>query len=110
VRDLAPLQNMPLTSLSLYFCVEVRDLTPLNGLKLSVLNVAGTPLSDLSVLGNMPLQELVLTPKNINRQSMDMLRQMKTVKTIGVVDRTGARLDKWPAAEFWKRYNAGEFK
>jgi hypothetical protein len=45
-----------------------------------------------------------LTPKNITR-GLDMLRDMKSLKTIGIRWRVF-----WPAAEFWERYDKGEFK
>ncbi len=35
---------------------------------------------------------------------MDILRQTKSLKTIGT-----DWFRKWPAAEFWKKYDAGEF-
>ena len=96
------------------------------GVKLRILNCDGTPVSDLSILRDMPLvslrccktkvtdltplvglklEEIRFTPKNITK-GMDVLRQMKSLKTIGI----GKDTEKWPAAEFWKRYDAGEFK
>jgi len=52
----------------------------------------------------MPLEHVRLTPKNIT-QGLDILRDMKSLKTIGI-DHT----QFWPAAEFWPRYAKGEFK
>jgi hypothetical protein len=52
----------------------------------------------------MPLEKISLTPKNITR-GLDILRAMKSLKTIGT--RWG---QFWPAAEFWERYDKGEFK
>jgi hypothetical protein len=52
----------------------------------------------------MPLEEIRLTPKNVTK-GLDILRDMKGLKTIGI------SWDKsWPAAEFWERYDKGEFK
>lgn len=52
----------------------------------------------------MPLAELSLAVKNIT-QGLAVLREMKSLKTIGIApDRA------WPAAEFWERYDKGEFK
>ena len=51
----------------------------------------------------MPLEEIRLTPKNIT-QGLDILRDMKSLKTIGIDDNQA-----WPAAEFWERYDKGEF-
>jgi hypothetical protein len=38
---------------------------------------------------------------------MEVLRQMKSLKTIGVAWAADSR---WPAADFWKKFDAGEFK
>src|SRR5262249_39563317 len=52
----------------------------------------------------MPLEEIRLTPKNVTK-GLDTLRDMKGLKTIGI-----DWGQKWPAAEFWQRYDRGEFK
>ena len=52
----------------------------------------------------MPLEDIHLTPKNITR-GLDILRDMKSLKTIGI-----AWKQAWRAAEFWERYGKGEFK
>jgi hypothetical protein len=52
----------------------------------------------------MPLEEIRLTPKNISR-GLDILRDMKNLKTIGIDDKQA-----WPAAELWERYDKGELK
>jgi hypothetical protein len=52
----------------------------------------------------MPLEDIRLTPKNITK-GLDSLRGMKSLKTIGIDWN-----QVWPAAEFWKRYDRGEFK
>jgi hypothetical protein len=69
VRDLTPLVGMPLNSLSLGGCGQVRDLTPLTWLSLD-----GCPADPAPVRG------------------------IKTLKTI-----TGK-----PAEEFWREYDAGK--
>jgi hypothetical protein len=53
----------------------------------------------------MELEEIRLTPKNIT-QGLNILRDMKSLKTIGAGNAPLA----WPAAEFWDRYDKGEFK
>ena len=103
VRDLTPLKGMPLISLTIAACTQVRNLTPLKDLKLSFLHCAGNSVSDLSPLKGMDLQDIRLTPKNIT-QGLDMLREMKSLKTIGIWHD-----QSWPAAEFWERYDNGEF-
>jgi hypothetical protein len=40
-------------------------------------------------------------------QGLDIFRDMKSLKTIGVSTDDASQL--WPAAEFWERYDKGEF-
>ena len=54
----------------------------------------------------MSLTEVRLSPRYITR-GIGVLRQMKSLKTIGIDWMGNVR---WPAEEFWKRYDAGEFK
>jgi hypothetical protein len=65
--------------------------------------IGNTGITDLTPLQGMPLEEIQLTPKNIIR-GLDILRDMKSLKTIGTPE------NLWPAAEFWERYDKGEFK
>ena len=51
----------------------------------------------------MPLKELVFTPKNITK-GLDVIRNMPSLERLGTAD-----LANIPAAEFWKRYDTGEF-
>jgi hypothetical protein len=74
------------------------------GMPLMSLWIYNTGITDLTPLQGMPLEEIRLTPKNITR-GLDILRDMKTLKTIGV-----GWNQAWPAAEFWERYDKGEFK
>ncbi len=62
-------------------------------------------MSDLTPLQGLMLEEIRLTPRKITARGLDVLRQMKTLKTIGT-DWNYV----WPAAEFWARYDKGEFK
>jgi serine/threonine protein kinase/Leucine-rich repeat (LRR) protein len=106
VRDLSPLAGMTsLRTLNLPG-TPVSDLTPLQGLKLRVLFVFNTQVSDLSPLKGMALQRLGLTPRNITK-GLDVLRDMKSLKSIQI---GGAKTEIFPAAEFWARYDKGEFK
>jgi hypothetical protein len=52
----------------------------------------------------MQLEDSRLTPKN-STQGLDIIRNMKSLKTIGLT-----HYKFWPAAEFWARYDMGEFK
>ncbi len=94
-----------LTHLYLY-ATKVSDvgLANFKGLPLRVLWIEYSGITDLTPLQGMPLEEVRLTPKNITK-GMDVLRDMKSLKTIGIVWNQA-----WPAAEFWERYDKGEFK
>jgi hypothetical protein len=131
VSDLSPLNGMPLGDLNcagtkvtdasldqINKCHDLRLLV-LNDTQASDLGLAhlkdhknlrrimlqGTRASDLSPLKDMPLEEIRLTPRNISKKGLDLLRHMKTLKTIGTDWNHG-----WPPAEFWARYEMGEFK
>jgi len=103
VTDLGPLRGMPLTRLDLGGCGGVTDLTPLQGTPLRFLNIVHSG-PDLRGLQGMNLTEIALTPSYIYR-GIDVLRRMKSLQTIGTSDK-----GKFPAQEFWKRYDIGEFK
>jgi hypothetical protein len=74
------------------------------GNPLVALYINHTAITDLSPLQGMPLKYVRLTPKNITR-GLDILRDMKSLITIGINYN-----ERWPAAEFWQRYDQGEFK
>jgi serine/threonine protein kinase/Leucine-rich repeat (LRR) protein len=107
IEDLTPLQGMPLTQLDLYGCGQVRDLAPLRGAKLVSLNVANCgQLHDLTPLQGMPLAEIYLVPKNITK-GLAVLRDMRTLKFICIGNGPN---DRFTAEQFWKKYDAGDFK
>ncbi|MBL8796932.1 MAG: hypothetical protein JNM56_23730 [Planctomycetia bacterium] len=80
---MAPLKELPLTTLAIWDCSQVQDLQPLQGLQ---------------------LVEIDFVPKSISK-GMDVLRQMKSLKAIRV---RGSM--RFTPEEFWKRYDGGEFK
>jgi hypothetical protein len=84
--------------------VSDAGLAHLKGMPLMALWIDHTGITDLTPLQGMPLEDIRLTPKNITR-GLDILRDMKSLKTIGI-----AYYQAWPAAEFWERYDKGEFK
>ena len=104
IANLAPLQGMPLTEL---WCggTLVADLSPLEGMPLAALACDHTPISDLSKLQGLNLTYLVLTPASITT-GMEIVRQIKSLKTISI---DGKKETEWPAAEFWAKYDSGEF-
>lgn len=56
-------------------------------------------------LFGMKLTGLHLTPKNVTR-GMDVLRRMKSLKSIGIGDREN---QVFSSEVLWKKYEAGEF-
>jgi eukaryotic-like serine/threonine-protein kinase len=131
VSDLSPLDGMPLTHLNCAGTkvtdanlVQIKNCKDLKLLILSDTRVSDaglahlknhknlrrvdlqeTKVSDLSPLKDIPLEEIRLTPKNLTKRGLDILRNMKSLKTIGTDSN-----HVWPAAEFWARYEKGEFK
>ncbi len=106
VSDLTPLAGLKLTTLILRDKL-VTDLSPLKGMPLVRLEFYGTGVTDLRPLQGMStLQTLLLTPQNITH-GIEILRDMQSLKTIGI---GSAANQAWPAAEFWARYDKGEFK
>ncbi|MFA6564686.1 MAG: SUMF1/EgtB/PvdO family nonheme iron enzyme [Verrucomicrobiia bacterium] len=95
VADLTPLKGMPLRSIS-FHDTRVRDLSPLAGTRILSLNCYKTQVSDLSPLRGMPLR--VLGCDFVRERDAAILRSIKTLETINDL----------PAAEFWKRVEAGE--
>jgi hypothetical protein len=88
-------------------CRQVRDLAPLAGMPLTTVNLADCPaLHDLTPLKDLKLTELYLTPKFIT-QGMDLLRSMRT---LGIIAPGAGWNERLGAAEFWKRYDAGEYR
>ncbi len=125
IEDFTPLTGLPLTVLHLNAC-QIRDLQPLLGLKLTEVSLAGTRVQDLEQLKGMPLKnlaihrtgvtdltplqgmelkEIFLTPKNITH-GLNHLRDMQSLNTIGIGYTSN---EKWPAVEFWERYDKEEF-
>ena len=93
VRSLAPLKGM--TSLSSLICNDsfIDDLSPLAGLRLETFGYVRMPVSDISVLRDMPLKDIGCS----YRPERDkLLRSIKTLETI----------NSKPAAQFWKEVDA----
>jgi hypothetical protein len=74
------------------------DLTQLAGLPLEFLCVNFTQVSDLGPLKKLPLKNLEFT--NTEVTDVTPLKDIKTLEKINLK----------PAAEFWARYDKGEFK
>ncbi|MBM3888357.1 MAG: hypothetical protein FJ388_04445 [Verrucomicrobia bacterium] len=95
VKDLSPLVDSPLTHLEIQ-CTKVRDLSPVCAGNLTTLFCHLTPVTDLSPLRRTKLKELKCD--FVPNRDMAILRSIKTLETINGL----------PAAEFWKRVEAGE--
>jgi len=93
VADLSPLAGMPLEQLA-FQGTRVRDLSPLRGMPLAYLRLEGTPVRNFSPIVQCPLTNIGCSD-HVDRGS---LRTIKTLKTINGL----------PAAEFWRRVEAGE--
>jgi len=104
LEDFSPLKNLPLNSLDLNRAFRLQDLSPLQGLPLTSLAIRDCPVSDLTPLQGMKLAEIYFAPKNVTK-GMNVLRQMKSLRMVRVSPN-----QEFPAEEFWKRYDAGEFK
>jgi serine/threonine protein kinase len=105
VTDLTPLKGMPLTTLAIWE-TRVNDLTPLQGMPLTYIDMPKNQVYDLSPLEGMKLETVFFTPKNI-RKGINVLRKMASVKTIGIA---GHAKDRLTPDEFWRKYDAGEFR
>ncbi len=104
VVDLSPIAELPLAVLH---CrdTQISDLKPVAGMPCTELYVDKTAVADLSPLAQMKLQSVLITPANITK-GMNGIRQMSSLTVIG----SGwAESNRFPAAEFWRKYDAGEF-
>jgi formylglycine-generating enzyme required for sulfatase activity len=104
VSDLSAVEDMPLEWLNLTD-TTVTDLSVLKGKPLRSIIMHRCPATDLTPLEGAPLERLTLTPKTI-KKGWEVLRNMKTLEYLG--ESFGKRTQ--PAAEFWKKYDAGEFR
>jgi hypothetical protein len=104
VADLSVLRGMTSLRDLILTRSAVADLAPVKDLKVRSLGIQATKVSDLSPLQGMELSRIAFTPKNITK-GLDIIRDMKSLKTIGIDYN-----QSWPAAEFWERYDKGEFK
>lgn len=65
LADLSPLQGLRLTKLNVALNRGVRDLSPLKGMPLKSLNLQGTGVTDLSPIRGLPLEELSLRETSV---------------------------------------------
>lgn len=105
VADLTPLRGMPLEHLSCNH-TPVSSLAPLKDMPLKELNCNGTSITDVSPLQDLKLKTLVFTPTKI-ANGIDALQMTTTLEIIGVSHNDPK--NQFSPAEFWKKYDAGEF-
>jgi hypothetical protein len=107
VSDLSPLLGMPLERLTC-FDTQVADLSPLAGAPLKHLEINTTPVTDLTPLAGMELETIGFTPKSITK-GMEIVREMRSLKEV-VPSQSPSPGVRYAPAEFWRRYDAGEFR
>ena len=104
VRDLSPLRGKSLESLDVSG-TPVDDLSPLAQMgTLKRLNIAGSKVTDLSYLKRLQLERLIFTPKNFDKASLDVIRNMRSLQELDITFREPQRLRP---AQFWQLYDAG---
>jgi len=96
VADLSPLSGMKLDGLFL-LATPVSDLSPLKGARIRQLRISLTKVTDLTPLANASIQSLALSIDTITN-GIEALRDADIGMLNGI-----------SPAEFWKRYDAGEF-
>jgi len=103
VKDLSLLRGMRLGSLSVN-TTDIADLAPLRGMPLRTLLIHDTKVTDLTPLEGMSLETFLFTPQRISK-GLEIIRAMRTLKKIGVAVR-----QEMTPRQFWKKYDAGEFR
>lgn len=86
-------------TLSLTFTGEVADLSGIRGLPVSGLELVGVKQADLSCLEGVELRSICFLADHITN-GIGTIRNMASLQ----------KINRLPAAEFWKRYDAGEFR
>ncbi len=102
VHDLSLLEKMPVVSLGLSG-LRPSDFSPLYGKQFDVLDLRYMRVSDVKFLANLRVKRLAFTPGSLKEQ-IKVIRGNRNIKELSVSTR-----DYFPAMEFWKRYDAGEF-
>ena len=105
VADITPLSGMPLEEV-LCDDTTITTLEPLRGTPLRKLHCVGTLVTDLSPLRGMNLQDSMEISSERIQEGIEVIRSIKSLRNIstGLGDN-----QKNTPAEFWKKYDAGEF-
>lgn len=108
VSDLAPLTGKSLASLDLQD-TPVSDLSPLAGNpSLRRLHIGGTAVTDLSPLARLRLERLIFDPQKITA-GIEAIRNMDSLRGLDV-EFGPDQQDVMSPAQFWERYDAGEWQ
>ncbi|MEZ6062408.1 MAG: hypothetical protein R3C19_18855 [Planctomycetaceae bacterium] len=106
VTDASPLKNMRLVSLDLED-VQLSDFSIVAAMtSLKRLNISGTPLQDVSILKDLSLERISITPGKVT-SGIDVLRNMPTLSQVWVSNGLESETQQFAAADFWKRYDEG---
>ncbi|MEQ9408937.1 MAG: hypothetical protein RIK87_14465 [Fuerstiella sp.] len=102
ISDISALQGKAMVSLDVEG-TQVSSLEPLSGMStLKRLNIADTPIQDLTPLQGLKLERITLTPDNI-QSGIQVLRDMPSLTQI----LTSMQGPGQSAADFWQKYDAG---
>jgi internalin A len=108
VSDLSPLAGKSLASLDLQD-TPVSDLSPLAGNRsLRRLHIGGTAVTDLSPLAGLRLERLIFDPQKIT-VGIEAIRNMDSLRGLDV-EFGPEQQDVMSPAQFWERYDAGEWQ
>ena len=92
VMDLSPLRDLPLTDLILHR-TQIASLASLRDTSLRSLDIRSTRITDVSPLRHVPLSELLFFPAWVTK-GLPVLREIETL----------TKINRRPAADFWKQY------
>ncbi len=107
IKDLSPLSSHALVSLDIQG-TKVTDLSSLSNMTtLQRLNISNSEVTDLTALKGLPLTRLIFTPGKITA-GIDEIRAMTSLQELDTSFEGNERA--MPAAEFWQRYDQGDFK
>lgn len=104
LTDFSPIARTSVEDLRLTYSA-IRDLSPLASNKFVQLNIAAcTQLTDFTPLRRMAVKQLIWTPP-INKVAAAPVRENPGIERLG-----NGKGVPFLAQDFWKRYDAGEFK
>jgi len=103
ISDLGGLKGLKLVWIDLG-ATPMKSLAPLEGMPLAYISILDTGVTDLSPLGDSPLKEIRFDPAVVEK-GLDAIRTLKSLQRIGVSRRSSV-----PPHEFWRRYDAGEYR